>query len=150
MEKIPEIRELTYHDLNVLLDAYRNLQPEDAPLPPRPEVERMWREILADPRLSYLGAFDGPRLLSTCNAVVVPNLTRGGRPYSVIENVWTAPDRRREGLGSALLRAMLDRCWGENCYKVMLLSGNHRDGAHEFYERLGFDTHAKQGFVIRN
>jgi hypothetical protein len=70
MEKIPEIRELTYHDLNVLLDAYRNLQPEDAPLPPRPEVERMWREILADRRLSYLGAFDGPRLLSTCNAVV--------------------------------------------------------------------------------
>lgn len=65
----------------------------------------------------------------------------------MIENVWTAPDRRCEGLGSALLRAMLDCCWGANCYTVM--SGTHRDGAHEFYERLGFDTHAKQGFVIR-
>jgi len=68
----------------------------------------------------------------------------------VIENVWTAPDRRREGLGSALLRAMLDCCWGANCYNVMLLSGTPRAGAHEFYERLGFDTHAKQGLVIRN
>jgi hypothetical protein len=31
----------------------------------------------------------------------------------------------------------------------MLLSGSHREAAHAFYERNGFDKHAKQGFVIR-
>ena len=150
MPNAPEIRELQKGDLDVLLEAYRDLQPGDAPLPPRPQLESMWAEILVDPRLAYLGAFAGPRLVATCTAVVVPNLTRGGRPYGLIENVWTAPDRRREGLGAAVVQKMLDHCWGANCYKVMLLSGHQRHGAHEFYERLGFDKNAKQGFVIRN
>ena len=30
------------------------------------------------------------------------------------------------------------------------MSASHRDAAHEFYERIGFDKHAKQGFIIRN
>jgi predicted GNAT family acetyltransferase len=96
-----------------------------------------------------MGAFDGSRLIATCTAAIVPNFTRGARPYAVIENVWTHPEFRRRGLGSAVLGQLLSRCWEANCYKVMLLSGTHRAAAHAFYERNGFDKHAKQGFVIR-
>ncbi|MGI9431307.1 MAG: GNAT family N-acetyltransferase, partial [Myxococcota bacterium] len=97
----------------------------------------------------YVGAFSASGLLATCTAAIVPNLTRGARPYAVIENVWTHPSARRRGLGSAALRQLLDRCWNADCYKVMLLSGARREEAHEFYERNGFDKHAKQGFIIR-
>ena len=79
----------------------------------------------------------------------MPNLTRGARPYAVIENVWTDPGSRRQGLGSEVLQELLSRCWAARCYKVMLLSASHRGAAHEFYERNGFDKHAKQGFVLR-
>jgi GNAT superfamily N-acetyltransferase len=79
----------------------------------------------------------------------VPNLTRGARPYAVIENVVTHPDLRRTGLGSSVLQELLSRCWEAGCYKVMLLSAAERGAAHEFYERNGFDKHAKQGFIIR-
>ena len=67
----------------------------------------------------------------------------------MIENVWTDPGSRRRGLGSAAIQALLERCWAAGCYKVMLLSGSHREAAHEFYERNGFDRHAKQGFIVR-
>ena len=144
-----EIRKLGRRDLDALLEAYADLHTEDDPLPPRDELEKQWEEICADPRLIYIGAFDGTHLVATCTAAIIPNLTRGTRPYAVIENVWTDPDRRRQGLGSAALQELLCRCWAAGCYKIMLLSASQRDTAHEFYERNGFDPHAKQGFIIR-
>lgn len=145
----PEIRELERGDLDALLEAYRDLHPDDEPAPPRHELDRQWQEICSDPRLVYMGAFDAAALLATCTAAFVPNLTRGARPYAVVENVWADPAQRRQGLGSAVLQELLSRCWAEGCYKVMLLSGSQRSAAHEFYERNGFDKEAKQGFIIR-
>ena len=144
-----EIRELDRRDLDALVAAYRSLLPDDEPSPHRDELERRWEEICADSRLLYVGAFGGGELLATCHAAVVPNLTRGARPYAVVENVWTHPERRREGLGSAALQALLDHCWDAGCYKIMLMSGSGRDQAHAFYERNGFDRHAKQAFILR-
>ena len=144
-----EIRELRPGDLDALLEAYEHLHPEDDPLPAREHLEALWSRICEDPALVYVGAFQGPRLVATCTAAIVPNLTRGARPYAVIENVVTHPEDRRQGLASAVLQVLLSRCWAAGCYKVMLLSAAHRGAAHEFYERNGFDKHAKQGFVIR-
>ena len=149
MEVEADIRELGRDDLDALLEAYRQLHSNDAPLPPRADVELLWQRICADPGLVYVGAFDGPRLLATCTAAIVPNLTRGARPYALVENVWTRASCRRQGVGSGVLQHLLSRCWAAGCYKVMLLSGSQREAAHAFYERNGFDKHAKQGFVIR-
>ena len=143
------VRELLAEDLEGLLALYEHLHAEDDPLPSEQELRRLWEGICADSGLIYMGAFQGPGLVASCTAAIVPNLTRGARAYAVIENVVTHPDLRREGLGSAVLQALLDRCWTAGCYKVMLLSAAHRDAAHEFYERNGFDRHAKQGFIIR-
>ena len=135
--------------LDALLEAYRDFLPDDDPLPPRVELDLLWESICADSRLVYIGAFDATRLLATCTAAIVPNLTRGARPYAVIENVWTHPTSRRDGFGTAVLQRLLDRCWSAGCYKVMLLSNSHNTTAHEFYERNGFDGNAKQGFIMR-
>jgi GNAT superfamily N-acetyltransferase len=144
-----EIRELERGDLDALLEAYRHLHAQDDPLPPRQKLGILWERICADPGLIYVGAFHGTDLVATCTAAIVPNLTRGARPYAVIENVITWSSFRRQGLGSAVLQELLSRCWAAGCYKVMLMSGSGRTEAHEFYERNGFDKHAKQGFVIR-
>lgn len=143
-----EVRELGHDDLGALLEAYRDLNPQDDPLPDPAEVERVWADICRDPRLACLGAWRRGELMATCIVDTVPNLTRGARPYALIENVWARPDARRRGFGSMVLRAALDRCWARGCYKVMLLSGSRLDGAHAFYERNGFDKHAKRAFVI--
>ena len=144
-----DIRKLGRNDLDELLKAYRELHTTDDPLPLRADLVQLWKDICEDPRLIYIGAFGGPNLIATCNAAIVPNLTRRARPFAVIENVWTHPKFRRQGLGSAVLQELLSCCWDASCYKVMLLSGAHRGAAHEFYERNGFDKHSKQGFIIK-
>ena len=80
---------------------------------------------------------------------VVPNLTRGARPYAVVENVIITRRRRGEKLGKLLMEAVLERARAAGCYKVMLLTGSSNPDTHAFYRACGFDGDAKQGYVIR-
>jgi GNAT superfamily N-acetyltransferase len=142
-----ELRLLGEADLDGLLRLYRQLSLGDVEVA-RELAVQTWRSIQGDPGLVYLGVFVDGVLVSTCHAVIVPNLTRGCRPYAVIENVVTDEAYQRRGLGALAMRGLLERCWQAGCYKVMLLSGLKRAGAHAFYQALGFDRDAKQGFVI--
>ncbi|MGD8863419.1 MAG: GNAT family N-acetyltransferase [Myxococcales bacterium] len=149
MRASPEIRELARAELELLLVLYAHLHPDDDPLPPRASLEQIWSELVDDPRQIYVGCFVGGTLASSCNAAIIPNLTRGARPYAVIENVVTHPDFRRQGLASATLEHLLAKCWKHDCYKIMLQSAAGRDTAHRLYEKLGFDPDAKQAFVLK-
>ena len=80
---------------------------------------------------------------------MVPNLTRGARPYALIENVVTDAAFRRCGIATFLMQELLARCWARGCYKAMLLSGSSRDEAHGLYLAVGFDASAKLGFVAK-
>jgi GNAT superfamily N-acetyltransferase len=144
-----EIRELLRDDLDALLALYAQLDPEDDPLPARAELERIWDRIRADVDRIYLGGFVAGRLVAACNAAIIPNLTRGARPYAIIENVITDAEHRRRGYGKQLMRGLIERCLARNCYKVSLTSGVQREKAHDFYAELGFDPDAKRAFVLK-
>jgi GNAT superfamily N-acetyltransferase len=70
------------------------------------------------------------------------------RVKEIVENVVTDAKFRRRGIGSQVLRALLDRCWERRCYKVMLMSAVERAEVHAFYDSLGFERNAKQAFVM--
>ena len=91
----------------------------------------------------------GGFLASSCVVAVIPNLTRGTRPFGVIENVVTHPDHRRAGLGSAVLKAALDLAWNAGCYKVMLATGSRKPATLRFYAANGFEQGGKTYFEIR-
>lgn len=144
-----EIRELGASDLDALLALYDgHLHQDDDPRPERARVEALWERIVGDADYVYLGGFVGGTLVSACNAVIVANLTRGARPYAIIENVVTHPAHRRHGVATRVIGALVDRCLARDCYKVSLTSAAGRGGAHELYTRLGFDGEAKRAFVI--
>ena len=142
------LRELVDGDLEALLFLYRDLHSNDEQIT-TVRAREVWAEILADSHQLHLGGFIGERLVAACAVAIVPNLTRGGRPYAVIENVVTSAGLRRRGYGATLLRAAIDRCWLRDCYKVMLMSAAARTTAHRFYEKLGFDRLSKQAFVLK-
>jgi len=140
------IRTATVDDLDTILDLYRFLHTRDAPLP-RAAAEENLNAIAADPRLEvFLGEVDGDAVVS-CYLNIIPNLTRGGRPYGVIENVVTHPDHRRHGFGRMILHHALDVAWKAGCYKVMLMTGNPDNIA--FYEEAGFDASAKHALLAK-
>ena len=80
---------------------------------------------------------------------MIPNLTRGGRPYGVIENVVTQAEHRACGFGKAVLAEALSAAWSQGCYKVMLMTGRKDEATFQFYESAGFDREAKQAFIAK-
>ena len=134
-------------DLKGLLDLYKDLHSADEPLPVQPVLDRVWRDILSNPwQHVFLIEQDG-LLVSSCVLQVVPNLTRGARPYGLIENVVTRKDVRARGFGSQVLNAALELAWAKGCYKVMLLTGRKDPEVVRFYEKAGFEAGVKNGFV---
>lgn len=87
--------------------------------------------------------------VATCTLVIVPNLTRRGMPYALIENVATHRDHRNKGYATALLEAAACRAFEEGCYKVMLMTGSDAPATLRFYEKAGFEQ-SKTGFQKRH
>ena len=142
-----QIRLAQSNDYQQLIDLLRQLNPDD---PPATEIEPgVFEEILASPNLQLIVAEDNNRLLGTCYLNLIPNMTRGGRPYALIENVVTDSGYRNRGIGKALLNHAVELSWQANCYKVMLMSGRTNDAVHAFYRSCGFDPDAKQAYIQR-
>ncbi len=142
-----EIRDATEGDLPGLAALYRHLDPGDAPCPPEVAAEALRRLGGLPGSAVLVGEADGA-LVASCTLVVIPNLTRGGAPYGLIENVVTHGAHRGRGHGTRLLRAAVARGWAAGCYKVMLLTGATEPGVLAFYAAAGFEQ-TKTGFQVR-
>ena len=143
-----EFRRLTEADLQSLLELYKQLQPDDEPAP-ADDSKRVWKEIEGNPNIRYFGAIDDGKVVSTCYAVYIPNLTRNNRGICFIENVVTDKDYRNRGLASKVIDMAVSYAKEKNCYKVMLQSSAARTDAHRFYENQGFDGDSKKAFDMR-
>jgi GNAT superfamily N-acetyltransferase len=141
-------RDARPEDLTALLALYRQLSPEDPPLledEARPQLEA----LLASGMTHLLIAEADGMVAGTCLLVIIPNLTRGGRPFAIIENVVTHAGVRRRGVATALLKTAQERAWSANCYKLMLATGRSEEGVLRFYEQAGFTRGGKTFFEIR-
>jgi GNAT superfamily N-acetyltransferase len=144
-----EIRQVAPSELGELLALYRHLHHVDDPLPDSAAVEAVWQELLDNRRYRCLGAYVDEKLVSSCALTLIPNLTRGCRPYGVIENVVTHAEYRTRGYGKAVLAEALSFAWSRDCYKVMLLTGRKDEATFRFYESAGFNRHDKQAFIAK-
>lgn len=143
------IRPIAPHELDELLALYAHLHSADEPLPDPSKVQAVWQELLSNPRCQYFGAYVDDTLIASCTLSVIPNLTRGCRPYGVIENVVTHAQHRSQGHGRAILAHALAHAWSVGCYKVMLMTGRKDEAVFRFCESAGFDRHGKQAFIAK-
>ena len=141
------IRSIGKNDLNELLELYKHLHRNDLLLHDQEKLVSIWKQICSNQILSYFVLERNNKFVSSCSLTVIPNITRGGRPYGIIENVVSHTDYRRRGYGTAIVKYALEIAWKKNCYKVMLLTGSKDPGIHRFYEKAGFGKGGKTGFV---
>ena len=141
-----EIRMAGSGDLPGILDLYQHLHADDD-RPSRGSAKRALASLQALPGSGVLIGSDEEGIRSSCTLVVIPNLTRGGRPYALIENVVTHVSARGRGYGKAVLAAAVERA--EDCYKVMLMTGSQDVATLSFYRSAGFEQ-TKTGFQIRS
>ena len=140
------IREISEKDFDGLLRLYMQLH--DNPLPEKDDrVLGVWKDILNDKNHHIIVAEENGVIVSSCVCVIIPNLTRGQRPYAFIENVITDKDHRKKGLATACLNYARQIAVNENCYKMMLLTGSKERSTLDFYERAGYNQNDKTAFI---
>ena len=140
------IREITESDLEQVLKLYMQLH--DNPLPDQLErAQSIWESILRDRNHHIIVADSDGKIVSSCVCVIIPNLTRGQRPYALIENVITDQNHRKKGLATACLNYAKEIAQREDCYKMMLLTGAKDDGTLRFYEQAGYNRKDKTAFI---
>jgi GNAT superfamily N-acetyltransferase len=148
-ERALNLRVVAPMELHELVELYSHVHPASDPRPRAAADESVWAQVLAQPGLTVFVADHGGRLVSTCTLIIVPNLTRGARPYAFLENVVTHPDCRRRGFGSAVVRHAMSQAWQRNCYKVLLQTGSRQEETLKFYESVGLERGITTGFAAR-
>lgn len=143
-----EIRLIRPEELDQLLELYRLLHPADPDARENPNLGRLWEEISQDKNLFYPVVVEDGKIVSSCTLAIVKNLTRGLRPYALIENVITHPGCRKMGYGTKVLLKAVEIAREQGCYKVMLMTGHKDEETLRFYERAGFARGVKTGFII--
>jgi GNAT superfamily N-acetyltransferase len=61
------------------------------------------------------------------------------RPYGLIEDVFVEEEHRKRGIGTRIIKALVQEAGKRNCYKVIFTSRNSKPELHQFYEKLGFE-----------
>lgn len=140
------VREIENGDFDGLMRLYMQLH--DNPFPEKDErVLGIWEDILHDRNHHIIVAVEDGNIVSSCVCVVIPNLTRGQRPYAFIENVITDSAYRKRGFASACLNYAKEIAEREGCYKMMLLTGSKEPETLHFYEQAGYNRNDKTAFI---
>ena len=137
---------LTEDELFSLLELYQQLNSGD--IINEITSKSIWQNI-KDQNIKYFVAKENGKIISSCYICIIPNLTRDGRSIGFIENLITDEKHRRRGIGKTVMENAIKYAKEQNCYKVLLQSGNKRTDAHPFYEKLGFDGTSKKAFEMR-
>jgi GNAT superfamily N-acetyltransferase len=141
------IRRALRSDLPALRALYLHLDPDDR-IPPLDVAERRFEELQKYHDTAILVGLVEDAVIASCTLIVIPNLTRGGQPYGLIENVVTHAAYRGRGFGKQLLRKAVEAAWQADCYKVMLMTGSKKSSTLAFYAAAGFQQN-KTGFQVR-
>ena len=140
------VREAYEQDLQDILHLYLHLHEDH--IPEDSERLRMtWTQILHDSNHHLIVNEIEGKIVSSCVCVIIPNLTRGVRPYAFIENVVTDGACRGKGYATECLNYAKQIAQAQGCYKMMLLTGSKSEKTLDFYRRAGYNSADKTAFI---
>ncbi len=140
------VREIKENELNELLELYLHLH--EVSVPEESEhLKQTWQTIMQDPNHHIIVKIVDGQIVSSCVCVIIPNLTRGVRPYAFIENVVTHKDYRGKGYAKECLNFATEIAKQMNCYKMMVLTGSKEDATLNFYKSAGYNSTDKTAFI---
>jgi GNAT superfamily N-acetyltransferase len=88
----------------------------------------------------FVAETDGT-VAGTYALIILDNLAKRGARAGVVEDVAVLPVFQGRGIGRAMMEHAREECHSAGCYKMTLSSNVAREGAHRFYDALGFERH---------
>lgn len=81
-------------------------------------------------------AYDGDARIGVADLIIDPHIE--GKPAALVESVEVIENRRRQGIGKALMQRLVELADKRGCYKVVLQCADHNIS---FYKDCGFQVH---------
>jgi len=98
-------------------------------------------QISKDPQKYLMVAVDedNERIVGSLFGVIFEDICGDGRPILLVENVAVLETFQGKGIGKLMFEKIEE--WGRKmqCHYEILVSGNGRVGAHQFYNKIGFE-----------
>ena len=92
----------------------------------------------ADPNCVLIAGVEGDRVAACYQLHILPGLSLRAATRAQIEGVRVSSDLRGQRIGEALVEDAIARARAAGCTLMQLSTNRTREGAHRFYERLGF------------
>lgn len=100
------VREVYDSELNDVLELYLHLHENSVPKMTE-HLRFVWEQIIHDTNHHLIVKIKEGKIVSSCVCVIIPNLTRGVRPYAFVENVVTHEAYRGKGYATECLNYAL-------------------------------------------
>ena len=101
------VREIKETELKELLELYLYLHEDSIP-DMTDSVKSTWENIAKDENHHIIVNEVNGKIVSSCVCVIIPNLTRGVRPYALVENVVTHLNYRGHGYATEGLKLAIE------------------------------------------
>ena len=146
------IREVNTQDASDMAELLRQLSSSDESSVTEEIVAEIKAKIADMSQLEHMLVFgyelDG-KIVGTCTLGRVEGLSKGCRPFAIIENVVVLDAIRNKGIGKQLVRHAMSQAEKWNCYKVILETGTKDEWKLRFYDSCGLTRGGKTAFMKR-
>ena len=95
--------------------------------------------IDADPNNELIVAHANGEIIGTLQLMFLPHLSHQGGMRAQVSSVRVAEQFRGQGIGTDMMKWVLERARERGCLLMQLTSSKSRTDAHRFYEKLGFE-----------
>ncbi len=116
------------------IDFYERTEPDEM-------YEQAWREFQADTRVHALGARLGNRLVGITHFFIHPSTS--GPDVCYLQDLFTAPDSRGQGVARALITAVTEWAVGQGCGRVYWHTQARNTTARYLYDKVA----ENRGFI---
>src|SRR5947209_6629611 len=135
------IRESERADLLGVLAVYGQPELDAGKLLTLEQAEKIYRVFQQYPFYRLYVAVAGTRIVGTFALLIMDNLAHLGKKSAVVEDVGVLPEFQGQGVGKIMMQSAMQEAKKNSCYKLVLSSNAKREGAHHFYDSLGFERH---------
>ena len=141
------IREAEAKDVSALSGLYRQLVGAVAPDTTIDVREDRIEEIRSDPHNFLFVLEINDRIWGTAFLTLCLDPLYRHQPYAILDNFVIDAGQQGKSYGKMLMQYVEHFCVEADCSKIMLVSNSMRSEAHGFFERQGFSSGLKKGFV---
>lgn len=135
------IAEATKEDVHGILELYKQPDMDDGNVLSIEQAHAIFDKTNCYPNYKVYVAKIRDVIVGTFALAIMDNIAHLGMPSGLIEDVVVKKELQGKWIGKQMMEYAMEYCKRQRCYKVSLSSNLKREGAHRFYESLGYKKH---------